>query len=64
MIQEIINKYKQYQIDNKLTQQQVADKVHISRTHLSRIFKGERTPSMALLNRMEEVMKTGSSSKQ
>ena len=64
MIQEIINQYKQYQIDNKLTQQQVADKVHISRTHLSRIFKGERTPSIALLNRMEEVMKTGNSSKQ
>ena len=63
MIQEIINKYKQYQIDNKLTQQQAADKVHISRTHLSRIFNGERTPSMPLLNRMEEVMKTGSSSK-
>ncbi len=63
MIQEIINKYKQYQKDNKLTQQQAADKVHISRTHLSRIFNGERTPSMALLNRMEEVMKTGSSSK-
>ena len=63
MIQEIINKYKQYQIDNKLTQQQAADKVHISRTHLSRIFSGERTPSMALLNRMEEVMETGNSSK-
>jgi len=63
MIQEIINKYKQYQMDNRLTQQQAADKVHISRTHLSRIFSGERTPSMTLLNRMEEVMKTGSSSK-
>ena len=60
---EIIDKYKQYQINNKLTQQQVADKVHISRTHLSRIFNGERTPAMALLNRMEEVMETGNSSK-
>lgn len=63
MIKEIIEQYKQYQIDNKLTQQEAADKVHISRTHLSRIFNGERTPSIALLSRMEEVMKTGNSSK-
>lgn len=63
MIEEIINKYKQYQLDNRLTQQQAADKLHISRTHLSRIFSGERAPSMALLMRMEEVIKTGESHK-
>jgi transcriptional regulator with XRE-family HTH domain len=63
MIEEIIDSYKQYQIDNKLTQQEAADKVHISRTHLSRIFNKERTPSIALLKRMEDVMKIGYSSK-
>ena len=63
MIKEIIECYKKYQIDNGLTQQQAADKVHISRTHLSRILRGERVPSMALLSRMEEVIETGESHK-
>ena len=64
MIEEIINNYNKYIEDNKLTQQAAADKIHISRTHLSRILRGERAPSMALLMRMEEVIRTGSSSKQ
>ena len=63
MIEEIINNYNKYIEDNKLTQQVAADKVHISRTHLSRILRGERTPSMALLKRMEDVIKYGFSSK-
>lgn len=63
MIEEIITQYKQYMIDNKLTQQEGADKIHISRTHLCRILRGERAPSMALLMRMESVIKTGESSK-
>lgn len=63
MIEEIINQYKKYIADNHLTQQQAADKVHISRTHLSRILKGERAPSMALLMRIESVIETGESSK-
>ena len=63
MIKEIIERYKEYQKKNRLTQQQAADKLHISRTHLSRVLRGERAPSMALLTRMEEVMETGESHK-
>lgn len=63
MIHEIILNYKEYMEKNKLTQQQAADKLHISRTHLSRILRQERAPSMALLMRMEDVIKTGYSSK-
>ena len=63
MIKEIIERYKEYQKKNGLTQQQAADKLHISRTHLSRVLRGERAPSMALLTRMEEVMETGESHK-
>lgn len=63
MIEEIINQYQQYIKNNNLTQQEGADKIHISRTHLSRILRGERAPSMALLMRMESVIKTGESSK-
>ena len=63
MIEEIIKQYQKYMIREKLTQQEGADKIHISRTHLSRILHGERAPSMALLMRMESVIKTGESSK-
>lgn len=63
MIKEVIRNYKQYMIDNKLTQQKAADKLHVSRSHLSRILHEERAPSMALLMRMEEVMETGESHK-
>lgn len=63
MIKEIINRYKQYQLDNQLTQQEAADRIHVSRTHLSHIFNDDRAPSMALLMRMEEVIRSGKSSK-
>ena len=63
MIEEIIEQYQEYIKNNNLTQQEGADKIHISRTHLSRILRGERAPSMALLMRMESVIKTGESSK-
>ena len=63
MIEEIINQYQQYMEKENLTQQEGADKIHISRTHLSRILRGIRAPSMALLMRMESVIKTGESSK-
>ena len=63
LIEEIIEKYRQYIKDNHLTQQEGADLVHISRTHLSRILNKERAPSMALLIRMESVIKNGYSSK-
>lgn len=63
MIQEIIDNYKKYIIENNLNQQQAADAVHISRPYLSHILHGDRTPSMALLNRMESVIKLGYSNK-
>ena len=63
MIEEIIENFRNYMKNQQLTQQQAADKIHISRAHLSRILNGERIPSMALLNRMENVIKYGYSSK-
>ena len=57
MIQEIIDKYKLY-IENKgWTHAQAAEKIGCCRAHMSRIFNGERTPSIKLLMEMERVMK-------
>ena len=63
MIKEILDKYIYYIKQHQLTQQEAADMVHISRTHLSRVLRGERAPSMALLQRMENVMEYGESHK-
>lgn len=56
MIQIIIDKFKQYIIDNDLTQGAAAEKINISRTHLNKVLNGKEAPSMALLMRMEEAM--------
>jgi len=56
MVQDIINKYKQFVINMGWTYQTAADAIGCCRTHLGRIFNGKRVPSMNLLMRMEEVM--------
>ncbi len=56
MIQEIINKFKQYMNKMNWTQGQAAEEINISRTHLNKVLNGREVPSMALLMRMEERM--------
>lgn len=59
MIEQIINNFKQFIKDNQWTQRQAAEAIGCCRPHITRIFNGERTPSIKLLMRMEEVMKNG-----
>lgn len=59
MIQDIINDYKKFCEDNEWLQEEAAQAIGCCRSHLSKIFSGKRNPSMALLERMEEVMKNG-----
>ena len=59
MIQEIIDKFKKYMVDNNLHQGEAAELINISRTHLNKVLNGRETPSMALLMRMEKVMHDG-----
>ena len=56
LIQTIIDRFKKYMADNRLTQGQAAELIKISRTHLNKVLNGRETPSMALLMRMEEQM--------
>ena len=56
MIQEIIDKFKQYMNEMGWTQGQAAAEINISRTHLNKVLNGREIPSMALLMRMEERM--------
>lgn len=46
----------QARIKKGLTQQQVADKVHISRTHYTNIEKGRRCPSPDLAQKIAEEL--------
>ena len=44
-----------------LTQEELAEKVEISRTHMGHIEQGRKTPSLKLLERIAKVLKTTSS---
>ena len=57
MIQEIIDKYRNFIEYKGWTYAIAAEKIGCCRTHLGRIFNGLRSPSMSLLMKMEEVMK-------
>ena len=56
MIQDIINKYKLFTRINNWTHQQAAEQIGCCRAHLTRIFNGDRTPSIKLLMKMEKVI--------
>ena len=56
MIQEIINKFKEYIYNNQMTQSDAAKKLECSQEHLNRILHGKKSPSIKLLMKMEEVM--------
>lgn len=57
MIQEIINKYKAFVKYKGWTHAQAAEEIGCCRAHMSRIFNGQRMPSITLLNKMEDKMK-------
>lgn len=56
MIQNIIDKYKMLTRANGWTHQQAAEQIGCCRAHLTRIFNGDRTPSIKLLMKMEKVI--------
>lgn len=56
MTRDIIKKYELFVYNHRWNQTYAAEKIGCSQEHLSRIFKGTRTPSVRLLDRMEEVM--------
>lgn len=57
LIQTIINNFKEYMKLHNLSQGAAAELIEISRPHLNKVLNGNTAPSMALLMRMEEVMK-------
>lgn len=57
MIQEIIDKYRIFIEAKGWTHKEAAEAIGCCRAHMSRIFNGQRTPSIALLMEMEKVIK-------
>lgn len=41
-----------------ITQEELADKVDLSRTHMGHIEQGRRSPSLEVLNRISKALKT------
>ena len=56
MIEEILNKFKEYIRICGKTQVEIAEQLSITQSHLSRILHDKRTPSMTLLRRIEHLM--------
>lgn len=56
MIEEIIDKYRQFVKNHYATQQDAADDLEISRTHLNKILNNKYYPSTTLLVKMERIM--------
>ena len=59
MVKDIIEQFKNFCEKEGWIQEQIAEKLKCSRSHISKIFSGTRNPSMKLLEKMEEVMKNG-----
>jgi len=51
-------KYREYRIKSGLTQQELADKLNISKTHISNIENGLKDPSVKLLVHMAAALNT------
>ena len=56
MIEEILNKFKEYVHTCGKTQVEIAERLEITQSHLSRILHDKRTPSMTLLRKIEHLM--------
>lgn len=41
-----------------ITQEELADRVNLSRTHMGHIEQGRRSPSLEVLNRLAKALKT------
>lgn len=57
MIQQIIDNFTQFLLIMNITQEQAGEELGCSQEHLSRVLRGQRTPSIKLLMKMEEMMK-------
>lgn len=57
MVQDIIDRYWLLTKKEHWLQDEAAERIGCSRSHLSKIFNGKRKPSMTLLEAMERVLK-------
>ena len=59
MIKDTIEQFKLFCKKKGWIQEQIAEKINCSRSHVSKIFSGSRNPSIKILEKMEEVMNNG-----
>ena len=56
MIEKILSEFKAYVLFSNKTQVEIAERLGITQSHLSRILHDKRTPSMTLLRKIEHLM--------
>lgn len=59
MVKDIVKQFKLFCHQKGWIQEEIANKLECSRSHVSKIFSETRNPSIKLLEKMEEVMKNG-----
>lgn len=57
MVKDIIQQFKNFCEVKEWIQEQIAEELNCSRSHVSKIFSGTRNPSIKILEQMEKVMK-------
>lgn len=57
MIEKLLEELKQYMLDNKLTQKELAELLQVNQPQISRLFSGVRQPSAKMINKIETLLK-------
>ena len=59
MTNELIAQFKDFCNHKGWTHDEISEKIGCSRSYITRIFSGSRTPSAKILDKMEKIIKHG-----
>lgn len=59
-LKHLLINFEQWRKNTNYTQKEVAEQLlHITRSHLNKVLNGKTTPSLYLIQKMEEVISNG-----
>lgn len=57
MVEKLLEELKHYMSKNNLTQIQLANKLNVNQSQVSRLLSGARLPSAKMINKIETLLK-------
>ena len=57
VVEKLLEELKHYMIKNNLTQIQLANKLNVNQSQVSRLLSGARLPSAKMINKIEMLLK-------